>query len=220
MGERITVVCGHYGSGKTNLSVNLALESAAGGGKTALADLDLVNPYFRTADFAPLLAQRGVELIAPRFANSNLDIPCLPPRLASAIGEPGTRLIIDVGGDDDGATALGGYAPRLTQTGYEMLYVINRSRYLEDDPEEELGLMEAVESCSRLKVTGLVNNTNLAGETTPELIQKSMEYIRELSRRSGKQIAFTTVSRGLWGAFSQTENLLPIDIFVKVPWQK
>lgn len=216
--KRITIVCGHYGSGKTNLSVNLAVNMAAQGVKTAIADLDIVNPYFRTADFGKLFAELGIELIAPMYANSNLDLPVLPPRLASAIGEGNTQLIIDVGGDDDGAVALGGYAHRLEQEGYEMLYVINRSRYLADDIGEEIRLLRGIEQCSRLAVTGLVNNTNLGSETTAELIRASCGYLDEIAAQTGLPIVTTTAPRILAGETRDIDKLLLIDIYVKTPW--
>lgn len=219
-GSETIIVCGHYGSGKTNLSVNLAVRAAKAGRRVAVADLDIVNPYFRTADFSTLFKELGVELIAPMFANSNLDSPVLPPRLASAIGESGKTLVIDVGGDDDGAVALGGFSQRITDAGYSMLYVINRSRYLEDDVKEELRLLRSVESCSRLAVTGLVNNTNLGGETTPELIQGSQSYVEEISRLAGVPVAYTVAEQSLCSRLAGTENLLAADIYVKAPWQR
>lgn len=181
-------------------------------------DLDIVNPYFRTADFAALLAGQKVELIAPMYAGSNLDLPILPPRLASAIGEQELGLIIDVGGDDDGAVALGGFAAKLQKEGYQMLYVINRSRYLIEDVDEEVRLLESIQKCARLTVTGLVNNTNLGGETTPELLLASVPYLREISGRTGIPVAFTTAEKSLCPRLGAVPNLLPIDIFVKTPW--
>ncbi|MEG0541019.1 MAG: cobalamin biosynthesis protein CobQ [Angelakisella sp.] len=216
--QRITIVCGHYGSGKTNLSVNLALRAAAVYPKTAVADLDIVNPYFRTADFGSLFANHGIELIAPMFANSNLDIPAIPAALRGAIGDGERHLIIDVGGDDDGAVALGGFSQRLSEEGYEMLYVINRSRYLEDCPDEEIALLRSVERCSRLSVTHLVNNTNLGGETTPALIRDSMAYMEEISQRTGIPIGLTTAKQQIAGALSDIPNLFPIEVYVKTSW--
>lgn len=217
MGQ-ITIVCGHYGAGKTNLTVNLALAAAAGGQPTAVADLDIVNPYFRTADFAELLQARGIELIAPIYANSNLDLPVLPPRLASAVGQPGLQLFVDVGGDDDGAVALGGYAARIAESPYRMLYVINRCRYLEADPAEEIALLRRIEASARLTVTGLVNNTNLGGETTAALVEGSQAYLQTVADRTGLPVCYTTLPAKLCST-QQLPGLLPVDIYVKTPWQ-
>lgn len=215
---RITIVCGHYGAGKTNLTVNLALAAASGGQHTAVADLDIVNPYFRTADFTELLQARGIELIAPIYANSNLDLPVLPPRLGSAVGQHDLRLFIDVGGDDDGAVALGGYSARISEQPYQMLYVINRCRYLEEDVAEEVALLRRIEACSRLSVTGLVNNTNLGSETTAELVAGSQDYLQRVADQTGLPVCYTTLPAKLCNT-QQLPGLLPVHIYVKTPWQ-
>lgn len=217
---KITILCGHYGAGKTNLAVNLGLRSAAAGCRTAVADLDIVNPYFRTADFSTLFQQHSIELVAPLYANSNLDLPVLPPRLASAIGEPGLTLIIDVGGDDDGAVALGGFAKRIADVGYQMLYVVNRSRYLEDDMAEELRLLRAIEGGSRLRVTGLCNNTNLGPETTAALVSDAAGYLDELSVQTGIPVVLTAAPAALCSALEGIPGLLPVEVYVKTPWQE
>lgn len=216
--KRVTIVCGHYGSGKTNLSVNLALHAASSHGRVAVADLDIVNPYFRTADFGALFANNGIELIAPMFANSNLDNPAIPPAFGSAIGNPKLRLIVDVGGDDDGAVALGGFSAKLSEAGYDMLYVINRSRYLQDCAEEEIALLRSVERAARLRVTQLVNNTNLGGETTPELIRASRQYVEDISRQTGIPVGMTAAEKNMCGGLGDLENIFPIEIYVKTPW--
>ncbi|MEG1687623.1 MAG: hypothetical protein RR022_01340 [Angelakisella sp.] len=216
--SRIIILCGHYGSGKTNLSVNLALLQAQQGRQVSVCDLDIVNPYFRTADFGELFSAHGIELIAPCYANSNLDTPILPPRLAAAIGDRSRTLVIDVGGDDDGAVALGGYSQRLNEAGCTVWYVVNRRRYLEPDVEGELALLQGVERCSRLRVTGLVNNTNLGGETTASTVQQSRGYLDELAQRSGLPVVCTAVDRRLTAELGEVPHLLPVDIYVKTPW--
>lgn len=216
--NRITIVCGHYGSGKTNLSVNLALAAAAAHPQVAVADLDIVNPYFRTADFGALFASSGIQLIAPAFANSNLDIPAIPAALGGTIGDSRRYLIIDVGGDDDGAVALGGFSKKLAETGYDLLYVINRSRYMEECQEEEIDLIRSVERCSRLSVTRLVNNTNLGPETTPELIRESGRYLEEISRKTGIPVGFTAAEKRLCPQLGEIGNLFPVEVYVKTIW--
>lgn len=211
---KVLILCGHYGSGKTNLSVNLALEQAAGGRSVTVADLDLVNPYFRTADFQDLFARAGIRLITPIYANTNLDIPVLPPQLAGAIGEA-QQLIIDVGGEDDGAVALGGYAAQLEARGYDLYYVINALRSPDPDPRGEAALLRSVERSARLRVTGLVNNTNLGPETTPELIENSRGYVQAVAEETGLPILFTTSSvPGVSGS-----DVMPITVYVKPPWE-
>lgn len=216
--ERIIAVCGHYGSGKTNLSVNLALELAKQGKHVTVSDLDIVNPYFRTADFGGLMAEHGIRLVCPQYANTNLDIPVLPPMLGAAIRTPDQTVLIDVGGDDDGAIALGGFARNMEQEGYSMLYVVNRCRYLEEEVEEEAMLLRAVEAASRLKVSYLVNTTNLGSETTLETILGSMDYLRKVSEAVEVPILCTAARRDL--ADGIPGPVLPIDVFVKAPWER
>ncbi len=103
----ITVICGHYGCGKTNLALNLAVEAAATGRRSVIVDMDIVNPYFRSSEYRTFLERHGVQLIAPVFANTTLDTPVLPPEIYSIFNMENTDMFIDAGGDDVGATALG-----------------------------------------------------------------------------------------------------------------
>ena len=137
------IVCGHYGAGKTNLTVNLALLAAGAGERVTVVDMDIVNPYFRTADHQGLFLDAGIRLIAPVYANTNLDLPVLPPSVSTAI-RSGERVFLDVGGDDDGAVVLGGFSSVLGERGYSMLYVVNRCRELEPDPVQEARLLERI----------------------------------------------------------------------------
>ena len=160
--RKVTIITGHYGSGKSNISTNLAMEAAAEGKKVTVVDLDIVNPYFRTADFAKMFEENGIELITPSYANTNLDIPALNfdiERIAKSDG----YLIIDVGGDDDGAIALGRFSAALNEFGdnLDMFYVINRYRYLTKEPSEAVELMYNIETASKIKHTGIINNSNL-----------------------------------------------------------
>ena len=156
----VVIITGHYGAGKTNLAVNLAREMAKTG-PASLYDLDIVNPYFRSADFSQTLSAAGVTVVAPEAANTNLDLPALSGRLEAALRTGERRLILDVGGDDAGAVALGRFAPLLEQREYQMWYVVNRFRYLTRVPEEAVGLLREIETASRLRVTHIVNNSNL-----------------------------------------------------------
>ena len=156
-----TILCGHYGSGKTNLTVNLALLAARAGEKVTVVDMDIVNPYFRTADFRELFRNTGVGLIAPLYAGTNLDIPVLPPSVRTLVRSGAGRVFLDLGGDDDGAVALGGFSADLKAVGYTMVYVVNSRREPDPDPGEEASLLARIQAVSRLEVTWLVNNTNL-----------------------------------------------------------
>lgn len=210
-------VCGHYGAGKTNLTVNLAVQAARRGEAVTVVDMDIVNPYFRTADFGELFQSAGVRLITPVYAGTNLDLPVLPPSVGSAI-RSGGRVFLDVGGDDDGAVVLGGFSARLRERGYSMLYVVNYFRELEPDPAEEAALLERIQAASRLEATYLVDNTNLGRETTPALLERSGDYLAELSRRTGLPVLCRAVETRFAGA-APASGVLPVEIYVKPPWE-
>lgn len=188
----ITIICGHYGCGKTNLALNLAIE-AAGEGPVTLVDMDVVNPYFRSSDYRGILKERGVRLIAPVFAGTTLDTPTLPPEIQSIFAPGAGQVFIDAGGDDAGATALGGLSAGLIRAGYELIYVINRYRVLSQTPEECAGLLSEIEAASRLKATGIVNNSHLGTETTLEDVQKALPFAQRTAELLGLPLLYSTV---------------------------
>lgn len=193
--KKVTIITGHYGSGKTNISVNLALETAKTGERVAVVDLDIVNPYFRTADFKDLFSDYNIDLITPMYANSNLDIPAISFDLERLTSEKG-YLIIDVGGDDSGSTALGRYKSVfdvLAESGdIDMLYVINKYRLLTKTPNEAVQLMREIEYTARFKHTGIINNSNLGEETDMKTVLDSLDYADEVSKQTGLPIVFTS----------------------------
>lgn len=220
--KRIIVVVGHYGSGKTNFSVNLAMAFRAQGKQVALVDLDIVNPYFRSADFADLMQENGIELVAPVYARSNLDIPALTARLDAELGTDKT-LVIDVGGDDAGAAALGRYSAEIEKAGgCDMLYVVNNYRYLTRTSDEASGILEEIQRVSRLKVTGVVNNSNLSGETTPQDVIETIDFAQQTADRYGVPLLFSTVAEPI---YEETKKLIsggalyPVKVYVKKPWE-
>lgn len=191
--KKITIVCGHYGSGKTNLAVNLALSLAKAGEKTVLVDLDIVNPYFRAADNRRELEENGVRCVLPQFANTNVDVPSLPPQIHSVfVGDE--KVIFDVGGDKDGAMALGVYRNAIAKCGYDMLGVCNMYRPLTQTPEETVENLAEIESQCRLTFTALVNNSNLGEETTTHDVEASFAYADALAEQTKLPLLFTAVS--------------------------
>jgi hypothetical protein len=184
--KNLSIVCGHYGSGKTNFAVNLALEAKKQlvGKIIRIADLDIVNPYFRTADDRDLLENAGVFVSLPEYANSNVDIPVLPPMLIHMFTSKDDISIIDVGGDD-GAVALGMYKDRISATDYDMYYVINMYRPLTATPEDVYACMLEIEALSGLKCTKIINNSSLGAETTAEDILDSIAYAEECAKMCG-----------------------------------
>ena len=216
--KRITLITGHYGSGKTNFAVNLALRQAAEGKKVTVVDLDIVNPYFRTADFAELFEQNGIHLEKTLYANTSLDIPAISFDLARLAYEE-ECLIIDVGGDDAGATALGRYAEMLRsyQAELDMWYVVNFYRYLTAQPQEALTLLYEVQQAARLQPTGIVNNSNLGSETTAELILEAVPYAKTIAEAAGLPLICTTYREDLP---VQVENGFPVQVYVKPVWEQ
>ena len=197
--KRVTILCGHYGTGKTNVAVNYALALAAAGEAVTVADLDIVNPYFRTLDSAHDLEAAGVRMICSRFANSNVDIPSLPPDLYAITDDKSRRVVIDVGGDDSGAMVLGRLAPAITaEDSFQMWLVVNRYRPLTPDIPSTVEVMGEIEAASGLRFTGIVNNSNLGAETTADTVLASAAYAEELSAATGLPLVATTVAEHLY----------------------
>lgn len=197
--KRITVFSGHYGSGKTNVALSVALGLARSGQSVTVADLDIVNPYFRTKDSARELEKAGIELICSDYANTNVDIPALPQSMYAITDDRSRKVVVDLGGDDRGALALGRLAPAiLEENDFDLFAVINMFRPLTKTAEETVGVMKEIEAASGLRFTGLVNNSNLGGETTPETVLSSLPYAEETARLTGLPIVMTTVEKELY----------------------
>ncbi len=200
--KRITLFAGHYGSGKTNIALNYArqLKSAdpSPPNRVAVADLDIVNPYFRTKDSAAALAAEGIELVVSDYANSNVDLPALPKETYALIADRGTKVVVDVGGDDRGALALGRYVDDIRSEGdYEMLGVVNASRPLTQTPEDTVAVLREIEAACGLPFTGLVNNTNLGQQTTAETVIASAPYAARVAELMGIPVRFTCCPENL-----------------------
>ena len=212
--KRITILCGHYGTGKTNVAVNLALAMAKTSDKVTVADLDIVNPYFRTLDSAAAFEEAGIRLICSRFANSNVDIPSLPPDLYAITDDKSHRVVIDVGGNDSGAMVLGRLAPAILAEGsYEMYLVVNRYRPMTPDVPSTIEVMGEIEAASRLKFTGIVNNSNLGAETTAAAVLASVDYAAELAQAAGLPLVATTVEQSIYPDLEgQIPDLFPLTL--------
>ena len=194
---RFIVLTGNYGSGKTEIALNLAFRFAALGEKTTLVDLDIVNPYFRSAEKAGELEKAGVRVLMPVFALTTVDIPALPPEIQSVFEQPSDRVIFDVGGDDTGAAALGRYAPAFQKNRSDTLslLVINCMRPLTETREDILDLADRIGKRGRLGTDGLINNTNLADQTEPEMLEWGEGIVSECAREMGKRIVLNTGER-------------------------
>lgn len=223
MGEaaRITVICGHYGCGKTNLALNLALEAAAAGETVTVVDLDIVNPYFRSSEYGGLLEKNGVRLIAPVFAGTTLDTPTLPPEIYSIFDGGAGRVFLDAGGDDAGVTALGGLHSQLAEAGYDMLYVVNRYRVLSQTPEEAAALLAEIETASRLKATAVVNNSHLGVETKLSDLTAALPFAQKAAELTGLPLLYSTAPDfALAEGETLPEGFKPIRRYVKFLWEQ
>ena len=215
--KRVTVFAGHYGSGKTNIAVNYAL-ALAEHGKVNIADIDIVNPYFRTKDSAQELKDMGIELVCSEYAGTNVDIPAMPQEMYSLTDDKTRKAVIDVGGDDRGALALGRLSPAIIEeNNYECLLVINKFRPLTPDAESTVEVMKEIETAGKLKFTGLVNNSNLGEETTAEDVLGSLNYAKEVSEITGLPVVCTSVKETLYDELKgKIENLFPLSLQRKI----
>ena len=212
--KRITILCGHYGTGKTNVAVNLALAMAKTSEKVTVADLDIVNPYFRTLDSAADFDAAGIRLICSRFANSNVDIPSLPPDLYAITDDKSHRVVVDVGGDDSGAMVLGRLAPAITaEDSYDMWLVVNRYRPLTPDVPSTVEVMGEIEAASKLRFSGIVNNSNIGAETTAQDVMDSVAYATALAQAAELPLVATTVDERLYAELEgQIPDLFPLTL--------
>ena len=196
--KRLTLFAGHYGSGKTNIAVNYALHLAAEGNAVCIADLDIVNPYFRTKDSEKELAAAGVELISPQFANSNVDPPALPAEAYRLVEDTNVYGILDIGGDDRGAYALGRYVPFIKQeNNYRMAFVTNCYRPLTTTVEDTVEIMKEIEAACGLGFTCIVNNSNLGEESTAKTLLDSLDFAERLSCATGLPIWMHTAEKSV-----------------------
>ena len=222
--RRITLFAGHYGSGKTNIAINCAKALRRAGEKVTIADLDIVNPYFRTKDSAADLQAEGIDLVVSDFANSNVDFPALPKEIYALVApieqseqsnsRTIPRVVMDIGGDDRGALALGRYVPDIRNEGdYEMLAVVNAARPLTRTPEDAVEVLREIEAASQLPFTGIVNNTNLGPQTTAADVLGSVPYADRVAALMHLPVRFTCavapVAAELEG---KVPNLMPIEI--------
>ena len=209
---RVTIFAGHYGSGKTQIAVNWALRLRAAGDSVILCDLDIVNPYFRTADCIEPLREAGVRLIASPLANTNVENASLPADVSAVFDNLDHKAVLDVGGDDRGMLALGRYANRLRGDDYDLWMVANPYRPLAATPELAMELLREMESAAGLSFTGLVANPNIGRDTTVQTVAAARPYMRQLSALSGLPVVMTCIRRDLADDGMQP-NLFPIDIF-------
>ena len=211
--KRVTLLAGHYGSGKTNIAVNLSLEIKKQY-PVIIGDLDIVNPYYRTKDSQDELEIAGIDLISSPYANTNLDIPAIPAEFYRITNDQSTYAVLDIGGDDQGAVALGRYVPALIEeNNYDMLFVANFRRPLTPNAADALAVMREIEAACGLKFNGIINNTNLGTETTVQTVLHSAEECQKLSQLSNLPIVRTGVREDLAAEASKyVPNILALHL--------
>ncbi|MBE7053615.1 MAG: ATP-binding protein [Ruminococcaceae bacterium] len=217
---KTNIVTGHYGSGKTEFALNLAMNLKKENKKVSICDLDIVNPYFRTNDARKLLEENGIKVISSQFANTNVDIPVLPGEVLSVFADKETYKIFDVGGDDDGAIALGTYFHYISKEPYNMYFVVNTLRPMTSTKEEIYEMARNIEAASRLKITDIVNNTNLQGLTKAEDIVKSIKIVDEAAKMLGVNVKYISGKKEILDNLPQglQNKRFNLDIYLKMPF--
>ncbi len=216
--KRILIFTGHYGSGKTTISAAAAFALAASGKEVTIVDLDIVNPYFRTADFKALFESRGIRCISPVHANSNLETVMLSPAVDAALRQHSGYVVIDVGGDDAGAVVLGRYTSLIAQQPYDMFYVVNAYRFLTQSPVQAAELLSDIEAASHLDATHIVANPNIGASTSPDDVDNAYSFAVNTSRCLSLPLAFTCAVKGI-APLCKTRPIFPVSRLVKPVWE-
>lgn len=218
--KRVTVFMGHYGSGKTNVSVNFAVRLARQGKRVCIYDLDVVNPYFRTVDAEKELSKAGADIVASDYAASNVDIPAMDAASYRMTDDKNSYAVADVGGDDRGALALGRFSEKIRkENDYDALFVFNALRPETPDAESAEKILREIEAAGKLPFTGIVANTNLGSETTAEEIIKGYRAALGLSERTKLPVKFSAVRRDLIECVEKSVGeILPVDLIKYGEW--
>ena len=218
--HRVSIITGHYGTGKTEFAVNLALQLAAQGGKVMLADLAIVNPYFRSRERKALLQDAGIRLISSSQACSDADVPALPAELLTILENRDVTGVLDIGGDPVGARVLARFNAKIITEDYQLIYVLNANRPEVRTPDAAISYLRAIEATTSLSCTGIVNNTHLCGETTEEEIRKGARLASAVSQATGIPVLCHVAESRFAEALSDlSEPVFPISIQMKKPWE-
>lgn len=220
--SRITILTGNFGSGKTEIAINLARKLNAEGKRIALVDLDIVNPYFRSREMREELEKEGIHVIAPRGALAQADLPAIPPEIMGALEDESYHVIMDVGGDDLGAVALGRFHGYLSTHSYEMYMVVNAFRPFTRDEDGFFEMLQGIEQSSRLKIDALISNPNLGAETQKDHIIQGHQKVLTMARQNQLDIKFLAVEEGLTQEiieFYKDIPIFPIKLYMLPPWR-
>lgn len=218
--HRLSIITGHYGTGKTEFAVNLALAMAAEGQRVMVADLDIVNPYFRSRERKAMLEEAGITLISSSQACADADVPSLPAELLAILENRDVRGVLDIGGDPAGARVLARFRPKIIQEDYQLIYVLNANRPEVREAENAVSYLRGIEATTGLTCTGIVNNTHLCGETTEREIRKGADLAAAVSRETGIPVlCHVAEERFVPNLSDLSETVFPITIKMKKPWE-
>lgn len=219
--SRIRIFTGHFGSGKTEIAINYAIHLAKQGKNVAIVDLDIVNPYFCTRDVKNILEEQGIRMISADTNLSNAELMVVPPEVKTVFNDKSYEVVIDVGGDDQGATVLGMYNKYFAEEPYDMYFVVNNSRPLTSNYKQTAEYMKDIERVSRLKITHLISNTNLSYETTANDVIRGDAEVMKLSEFTGIPYKYTVCTLNLVNEIEGKvhADIFPIDIYMKPPWR-
>lgn len=222
MDARIRVFTGHFGSGKTEIAINYALKLNQSGKKVCIADVDVVNPYFCTRDEQKFLEEKGIKVIATSKDLANAELGTVSAEIYSVFNDKSFEAVMDVGGDDQGAVALGQYNKYFKDEDYDMYFVINTTRPFTRDAQSVVEFLRDIEKASRLKVKYLINNTNLSYETEVKHILEGQAIVREVSKMTGIPVRYTTVREDLVDQLPDDieGEIMPVKIFMLPPWRR
>ena len=218
--KRINIITGHYGSGKTEIAINMALKLKEEHPNVVICDMDIVNPYFRTNDARSMLEEKGIRVISPDYASTNIDIPVLPGDILSVFTDKDCYAVLDLGGDDDGAVALGQFFRYLKDEDYEMYFVLNALRPDTSNIEDIKMLAANIEYISRAKITGVINNTNLSYLSEEKHLAESLDFAEEAAKALGVEVKYITGTKEMLSCLEgqNKEKAMEIELFMKLPF--
>ncbi|MCX7747266.1 MAG: hypothetical protein N2645_10300 [Clostridia bacterium] len=219
--KRISIFTGHFGSGKTEVAVNYAIRLASEGKQTAIVDFDIVNPFFRTADVKEELENLNIKVITPLFANTNVDVPAIPPEVSMLFEKKEYFVVFDVGGDDLGAKVLSRYREEILDDIFELFFVINTKRPMTDTVSKIEEMIRDIELSSRLQITKLINNTNLLAHTRVEDILEGQKLVQAVSERTNIPVGFISGFEENVYALQRLTDMKTLSMkkLIKLPWE-
>ncbi|OYD16711.1 hypothetical protein CH330_02075 [candidate division WOR-3 bacterium JGI_Cruoil_03_51_56] len=220
--KRVNCFCGGYGSGKTEVAINFAIHLAVAGNHVRVADLDVVNAYFRSREVRTELQEYGIDVLIPGENLINTDLPIIQPEIKGAVEHPDGLVVLDLGGDPAGARATASFAEAIPADDYSGFFVLNSRRPFADTPKQVEKLMAEIGRAAGLDVTGIVVNSHLINETAPDTIEEGIRLAETVSRETDVGIAFVVVERRLLKEFDAVGCRYPVmvlDRHLLKPWE-